>query len=217
MARIAPVALPSTVHGAFGGHQPCEGGPRMAGVVPMLAYEDGLAAFDRLIRAFGFRGRDRRRDAEGRLMHPGLDTGGGLAMLATPTPDHESPRHHREHCPRAAAWWRVPYVIDSVLLEVEDVDAHCERARARRADPERAGEPGGRLPRPSRRGSRRPPLDVQRPPALTGSRSIARGTIEARGAAPHPRVPSDGRARRTGGQCASQDRALSMLATGGRR
>lgn len=51
-------------------------------------------------------------------------------MLATPTPLYEGPARHREHCTEAAAWSTVPYVIDGVLVEVNDLDAHLERARA---------------------------------------------------------------------------------------
>ena len=51
-------------------------------------------------------------------------------MLATPTPLYEGPAQHREHCAEAAAWSAVPYVIDGVLVEVDDLDAHLARARA---------------------------------------------------------------------------------------
>jgi PhnB protein len=50
-------------------------------------------------------------------------------MLATPTPDYEGPRRHREHCEPARRWSSVPYVIDGLLVYVDDVEAHFERAR----------------------------------------------------------------------------------------
>jgi uncharacterized glyoxalase superfamily protein PhnB len=57
--------------------------------------------------------------------------GGGLIMLASaPSEAYESPRTHRQHCTRAEEWSRTPYVIDGVLVHVDDVDAHYERARA---------------------------------------------------------------------------------------
>lgn len=99
-------------------------------VVPMLAYEDGNAAMDWLIEAFGFVEADRRVDREGRLAHGELQAGDGIVMLATPTPDYESPRHHREHCEAARKWSSVPYIIDGVLVRVRDLDAHFARARA---------------------------------------------------------------------------------------
>jgi PhnB protein len=99
-------------------------------VVPMLAYEDGLAALDWLSRAFGFREQTRLTDATGRLSHGEMVAGEGLVMLASPTPDYQSPAHHRESCAAAQAWSRVPYIIDGVLVHVPDVAAHCARARS---------------------------------------------------------------------------------------
>ena len=61
-------------------------------VVPMLAYADGPAAMDWLIRVFGFRERTRLLDPGGRLAHGELSAGDGLVMLATPSPDYEGPR-----------------------------------------------------------------------------------------------------------------------------
>ena len=99
-------------------------------VVPMIAYEDGNAAMDWLIEAFGFVELDRRVTPAGVLAHGELKAGGGSVMLATPTPDYQSPRHHREQCDAARKWSRVPYIIDGVLVQVDDVGAHCARARA---------------------------------------------------------------------------------------
>jgi uncharacterized glyoxalase superfamily protein PhnB len=98
-------------------------------VVPMLAYEDGNAAMDWLIDAFGFVEGDRRIDRDGRLTHGELEAGDGIVMLATPTPDYEGPKHHREHCEAARKWSSVPYIIDGVLVRVRDLDAHFARAR----------------------------------------------------------------------------------------
>src|SRR5207247_1483429 len=46
-------------------------------VVPMIAYENGPAAMDWLVSAFGFSEVDRRVE-DGRLTHGELDTGGGV-------------------------------------------------------------------------------------------------------------------------------------------
>jgi len=103
---------------------------RHAGTVPMLAYEDGLDAMDWLTRAFGFRETMRMLTKDGRLSQGEMEAGdGGVIMLANPTPDYQSPKHHREICEVAAAWSKVPYIIDGVLVYVDDVDAHFERAR----------------------------------------------------------------------------------------
>ena len=98
-------------------------------VVPMLAYEDGPAALDWLARAFGFVERARMLDG-GRLSHGEMDTGGGLIMVATPSPHYQGPRRHRESCEAARRWSEVPWVVDGVLVYVDDVKAHYERARS---------------------------------------------------------------------------------------
>ena len=67
---------------------------------------------------------------DGSLSHGELVTGDGRIMLGTATPEFESPKHHREHCERARAWSAVPYIIDGVLVFVDDVDAHYQRAIA---------------------------------------------------------------------------------------
>ena len=99
-------------------------------VIPMLAYEDGAAAIDWLVEAFGFDERLRFTDDDGTVSHAELDTGGGTIMLATPTPDYVSPKRLRELSEEARKMSEVPYVIDGVLVEVDDVDAHFSRARA---------------------------------------------------------------------------------------
>jgi uncharacterized glyoxalase superfamily protein PhnB len=105
---------------------PDDGYPR---VIPMLAYEDGPAALGWLVKAFGFRERMRLTDEDGTLGHGELELGDGVVMLATPTPDYQGPRRHREACEAARKWSEVPWVIDGVLVHVDDVDAHFERAK----------------------------------------------------------------------------------------
>ena len=95
----------------------------------MIAYEDGAAALTWLADAFGFRERTRLTGRDGRIAHAEMETGEGLIMLASPSSDYESPRRHREECDRARKWSAVPWVIDGVLVTVDDVDAHHARAR----------------------------------------------------------------------------------------
>lgn len=102
----------------------------MPGVVPMLAYRDGPAAMDWLARAFGFEVRERWLDEQGVLTHGEMATEHGVIMLATPSPDYEGPTAHRRHCAAADAWSSVPWVVDGVLVQVDDVDAHFDRAAA---------------------------------------------------------------------------------------
>ena len=99
------------------------------GVFPMLDYEDGIAALEWLSKAFAFtEQRDMRFvDADGRLSHGQLDTGRGVIMLAS-TPDYENPKNHRAHCERARKWSSVPWVIDGLLVYVDDIDSHYKQA-----------------------------------------------------------------------------------------
>jgi uncharacterized glyoxalase superfamily protein PhnB len=99
-------------------------------VIPMLAYEDGGGAIDFLVKAFGFEERLRFTEDDGTISHAELTTdGGGLIMLATPTPDYVSPKRLRENSEEARKMAEVPYVIDGVLVDVDDVDAHFARAK----------------------------------------------------------------------------------------
>jgi PhnB protein len=98
-------------------------------VIPMIAYEDGPQAMDWLSSAFGFKERARMLDKDGRLSHGEMQAGDGVIMLATPTPDYQGPRHHREACEPAQRWSAVPNIVDGVLVYVADVDAHYARAK----------------------------------------------------------------------------------------
>lgn len=48
-----------------------------------------------MARAFGFVERERWLRPDGELSHGELRAGDGVIMLATPTPDYESPNRHR--------------------------------------------------------------------------------------------------------------------------
>ena len=96
----------------------------------MLSYRDGPAAMDWLAAIFGFHEQERWLADDGSLAHGEMTAGGARIMLATPTPDYESPLEHRSHCVQAAQWSRAPWVIDGVLVFVDDVEAHFARAQA---------------------------------------------------------------------------------------
>ena len=116
------------------------------GVVPMLSYRDGFAAIAWLVDAFGFVERHRFEE-DGRISHAELDTGKGIVMLASPSPDYEPPAEHRQHCETTDRWLAVPWIVDGVLVYVDDVDAHHERsarAGARVLSPPELGGPGKR-------------------------------------------------------------------------
>jgi PhnB protein len=99
-------------------------------VIPMISYEDGVAALEWLVAAFGFQERARMCDQAGRLMHGEVAAGDAIIMLASPTPDYESPRRHREVCERARKWSAVPWIINGVLVYVDNLDAHFQRAKS---------------------------------------------------------------------------------------
>ena len=118
-------------------------------VIPMISYEDGVAALEWLGKAFGFKERTRLTDADGRLSHGEMIAGGGLIILSSPTPEYESPRRHSETCDRARRWSAVPWIIDGVLVVVDDLVTHHAQAKAAGAtilsDIE-DGPPGRRVP-----------------------------------------------------------------------
>ena len=103
--------------------------PEYPDVIPMLAYENGVKAMEWLADAFGFRERTRMTTPEGQLTHGELEAGDALIMLATPTPEYRGPKRHRETCEQARKWSEVPYIVDGVLVYVDDVGAHYEQAR----------------------------------------------------------------------------------------
>jgi uncharacterized glyoxalase superfamily protein PhnB len=99
-------------------------------VIPMIAYENGPAAMDWLARAFGFTERTRMTEPDGRLSHGEMEAGDGMIMMATPSPHYHGPKRHRDESEAARRWSEVPYIIDGVLVYVDNVDAHFQRARA---------------------------------------------------------------------------------------
>jgi PhnB protein len=104
--------------------------PEYPGVIPMISYEDGAGALNWLAKAFGFRERTRMSGKDGRISHAEMDTGEGLIMLASPTPDYHGPRRHQAECEPARRWSDVPWVIDGVLVYVDDVERHYRQAKA---------------------------------------------------------------------------------------
>ncbi len=99
-------------------------------IVPMLTYEDVGGAADWLCSAFGFTESERFEDGDGLVNHATLLFDGGAVMLGRSSPDYQNPRHHADVCEVARKWQRVPFVVDGVLVFVEDVDDHSARAVA---------------------------------------------------------------------------------------
>jgi PhnB protein len=113
-----------------------------------VSYEDVGAAVDWLSDAFGFRqSGELYMDDESRLTHAEIELGGATVMLGWPGPEYRGPARLAEERERTRRWLGPPYVVDGVLIYVDDVDAHCERARAAGATilREPTAEPYGRL------------------------------------------------------------------------
>jgi uncharacterized glyoxalase superfamily protein PhnB len=117
-------------------------------IFPMVAYEDAGAAVDWLCEAFGFVERGERYVMEdGTVGHAEIELGGSVIMLATPNREYQSPKLHRATCAAAARWLDNPWVVDGVLVVVDDLDAHHAQALAAGANVIRPPEegPDGRL------------------------------------------------------------------------
>ena len=95
----------------------------------MLSYEDGIAAMEWLCKVFGFSEITRILDAHGGLAHGEITMGHGKIMLSSPTPEYQSPKHHRQVCETAAKWYQSNYIINGILVYVDDVSSHYERAK----------------------------------------------------------------------------------------
>ena len=88
-------------------------------VIPYLAYDDAPAAVEFICNAFGFTERMRMPGPEGILMHAEVGYGDSVLMLSSAMPEMGIAS------PKGAA-----SVHGNVTVYVDDIDAHCERARA---------------------------------------------------------------------------------------
>jgi uncharacterized glyoxalase superfamily protein PhnB len=118
-------------------------------IYPMIAYEDAGAAIDWLTEAFGFNERGERYVMDdGTIGHAELEVGDGqVLMVATPSREYQSPARHRQECEAARRWLDNPWVIDGLLVLVDDLDGHHARAIGAGANVIRPVEegPDGRL------------------------------------------------------------------------
>ena len=99
-------------------------------IVPFIGYEDAAAAIAWLERAFGFtEDRAARYEEDGVITHAELDLGGAKIYLSTPR-EYASPLRMRGASELARRSYPNHLVIDGHFVEVDDVDAHYERASA---------------------------------------------------------------------------------------
>ena len=90
-------------------------------IAPMLSYEDVGGAADWLVRAFGFEERE-RIEHEGEVVHVELRLGTGVVMLGRPGDSYVNPKRLREQCEAAARMYEVPWVVDGVWAQVDDLE-----------------------------------------------------------------------------------------------
>lgn len=102
------------------------GWPRISTV---LYYDDPAAAIDWLCRAFAFEVRLKVEGEDGRIEHSELVFGEGLVMVGG-TGRNERPGQEHMVSPRSNRGGNT----QSLCVHVDDVDAHCARARAAGAE-----------------------------------------------------------------------------------
>ena len=85
-------------------------------VTPYLYYQDVAAALRFLADAFGFRDKLRMPGSDGKIAHAEMTLGDGLVMMGCPGADYRNPK-------------RLGQTTQSLYVYVDDVDAHCARAK----------------------------------------------------------------------------------------
>jgi uncharacterized glyoxalase superfamily protein PhnB len=108
--------------------------PTINRVIPVLTYENIAEAHDFLVDAFGFAPGGVVRDGEGRAVHAEVRAGSFDIWLHRVTAEHQ-----------LATPQTVDVANSGLVVHVDDVDAHHERARARgaRIDSEPQDQPYG--------------------------------------------------------------------------
>jgi len=108
--------------------------PAFERIIPVLTYRDIAAAHDFLVQAFGFAPGGVHRTLEGEPIHGEVRAGEAAIWL------HRVTREHRLDSPLA-----VDVANSGLVVHVDDVDAHYERARAAGAqiDSEPVNQPYG--------------------------------------------------------------------------
>ena len=97
----------------------------MQDIIPMLAYENGIAAIEWLCKAFGFIENKEMRFIEGeRLTHAELRLNENIIMLATPSEDYRSINKQRNEYVQMNKWMSVPYIVNGLLVYVDNIYRH---------------------------------------------------------------------------------------------
>ena len=93
--------------------------PSFDRIVPILTYQDIAAAHDFLVQAFGFASGGVDRNAEGQAVHGEVRAGDAAIWL------HRVSEEHQLASPQAS-----DAANSGLVVYVDNVDAHYERARA---------------------------------------------------------------------------------------
>src|SRR3954466_8710410 len=99
------------------------GWPRVSSA---LFYDDAAKAIDWLCAAFGFEVRLKVEGEGGRIEHSELTFGEGLIMVGNAEARPSQPERSYQRSPRAIAGANT----QNMMVYVDDVEAHCARARA---------------------------------------------------------------------------------------
>ncbi len=93
-------------------------------VTPAVVYKDPMAAFEWLQTAFGFEPAMLITDGDGKLAHSEMTFGDGWIMVGNEwSENHRSPASLGDKCTQTVH-----------VQMTEDIDAHCQRARAAGAE-----------------------------------------------------------------------------------
>lgn len=99
-----------------------KGWPRISS---SLVYDDPAAAIDWLCNAFGFEVRLKVEGDAGMIVHSELTFGDGVIMVSGPATGSAHPEWTWRKSPRAVGGANT----QTLFMYVDDVNAHCERAR----------------------------------------------------------------------------------------
>jgi uncharacterized glyoxalase superfamily protein PhnB len=89
-------------------------------------YQDAAAAIDWLCAAFGFEVRLKVEGENGRIEHSELTYGEGVVMVAQESPDSQRAWKASMRSPKSL----FGAATQNIMFYVDDVDAHCARARS---------------------------------------------------------------------------------------
>lgn len=107
----------------------------MQNIIPMLAYENGVAAIEWLSKAFGFvENKEMRFMKDDTLTHAELKLNNNIIMLATPSADYIGINKQRNEYALMNRWLSLPYIVNGLLVYVDDVEAHYKNAKANGAE-----------------------------------------------------------------------------------